>query len=530
MGENMNRWATIGQVLTSSASLYPEKIAAKDSRHSLTYSELNERCCRLGNGLFDLALRKGDRVAVIAYNGIEWLEIYAAVAKAGLVAVPIMFRLAPSEYRYILEHSEARAFIVAEEFIKGVESVRPELKGIPSSNYVFLGEGKPPAGYLPYETLIREASSHEPQIPVNSEDIWILSYTSGTTGRPKGVLRSHESYIALFLITLAEMALRRDDKSLVVMPMAHINSIQYSFQFLYTYGSVYVYDQIRFDPEEILKIMAEERITFTSLVPTHYIMILDLPEEVKARYDVGSVRKLLCSSAPARRETKIGILQYFKDAQLYEGYGSSEGGLCTILRPEDLMYKMTSVGKETIGMAPIRILDEQGQDVQPGEVGELYSKGPSLFCGYWKMPEETAKGFRDGYFSAGDMARKDEDGFYYLVDRKQNMIITGGENVYPSEVEAVIASHPTVKDVAVIGIPDDKWGEAVKAVVVLREGMEAAETLEKEIMDWCRGKIAGYKRPKSIDFIIDEDMPRTPTGKILHRLLREKYGKWINHL
>ena len=255
-------------------------------------------------------------------------------------------------------------------------------------------------------------------------------------------------------------------------------------------------------------------------------MMLALPDEVKNSINVSSIRQLLISSAPARKDLKLAIMDYFKNAELWEAYGSTEGGLVTLLRPEDQFKKLGSIGKEIFGTDRIRILDEDRNEVPDGEVGELFYRTPMLFKEYLKEPEKTREAFEGEWSSAGDMVRRDADGYYTLVDRKANMIITGGENVYPSEVEEVVGAHEAVKDIAVIGVPDEKWGEAIKAVVVLNAGYEPSDELAKEIIDFSRGKIAGFKRPKTIDFIEDQDMPRTPTGKILHRLLREKYGKW----
>jgi acyl-CoA synthetase (AMP-forming)/AMP-acid ligase II len=219
-------------------------------------------------------------------------------------------------------------------------------------------------------------------------------------------------------------------------------------------------------------------------------------------------------------------MEYFKNAELWEAYGSTEGGLATLLRPEDQFKKLGSIGKEIFGVDRIRILDEDRNEVPDGEVGELFYRTPIIFKEYLKEPEKTKEVFDGEWFSAGDMVKRDEDGYYVLVDRKANMIITGGENVYPSEVESVVGAHEAIQDIAVIGVPDDKWGEAVKAVVILNDGFEPGEELAKEILDAAKGKIAGYKRPKSVDFIQDEDMPRTGTGKIQHHVLRERYGKW----
>jgi fatty-acyl-CoA synthase len=240
---------------------------------------------------------------------------------------------------------------------------------------------------------------------------------------------------------------------------------------------------------------------------------------VKQRYDVSSVGKLLVSSAPARRDTKLAILEYFRNGKLYELYASTEHGWVTLLRPHEQLDKLGSVGREWAASGAIRLLDPEGNEVPDGEVGELYSRTSYVFDGYWKNPEKTAEAFRGDWCSVGDMARRDEQGYIWLVDRKSNMIISGGENVYPSEVEGVLGAHPKVKDVAVIGVPHDKWGESVQAVIVLHEGESASPD---EIRAWCRERLAGFKCPSSVMFIADADMPRTATGKILHRVLRQR--------
>jgi acyl-CoA synthetase (AMP-forming)/AMP-acid ligase II len=266
------------------------------------------------------------------------------------------------------------------------------------------------------------------------------------------------------------------------------------------------------------------RITFTSLVPTHYRMLLDLPDEVKRNADVSSVRQLLISSAPASKQLKLAIMEYFSNAELWEAYGCTEGGLATMLRPEDQFKKLGSIGREAFGVDRIKLLDADRREVGDGGVGELFYRSPCIFKEYLKDPQKTEEAFEGEWFSAGDMAMRDAEGYYTLVDRKANMIITGGENVYPSEVENVLRLHPAVREAAVIGVPDSKWGEAIKAVIVLSEGFEAEAALGREIIDSCRGSIAGYKLPKSVDFIQEQDMPRTATGKILHRVIKGRYG------
>jgi acyl-CoA synthetase (AMP-forming)/AMP-acid ligase II len=514
---------TAGTMVKMMAMHYPDKEGTADKFRRLTFKEWNERSCRLANALTKMGVKKGDRFAILAYNCIEWMEIYAAAAKGGQVTVPIMFRLAPPEMEYVVNHSECKAFLVAKDFVPAVNAIRSKLPTIPAENYVYWGDDQTPEGYRSYESLIAEASSEEPDVIVDGADIWNLMYTSGTTGKPKGVVRTHERNIGHYIMNVVNTGVRPDDCVMLVMPMCHINSIFYSFTYTFVSAKVFVYNMISFDPIDLLKTIEKEKITFTSLVPTHYIMMLSLPDEVKKSIDVSSIRQLLISSAPARKDTKLAIMDYFKNAELWEAYGSTEAGLVTLLRPQEQFKKLGSIGREIWGTDQIKILDENGNEVPRGQVGELYSRTPHVFKEYWKDPERTKSAFRGEWFSAGDMAYQDEEGYFVLVDRKANMIITGGENVFPSEVENVIGSHPAVKYVAVIGVPHEKWGEAVKAVVVLHQGKTAAE---KELIDQCRGKIAGYKVPKSVDFVKDDEMPMTPTGKILHRILREKYGKW----
>ena len=515
-------WMTLGDILRVNAKKYPDKIAVKDEVRSLTFKELNERACRLANAMRNLGLRQGDRVAVLLYNNVEYMEIYAACAKAGIICATINFRFIGPEVKFIVEDSGSRMLFVGSDFLKLSDEVKPEL---PHVQYIVQVDGVPCEGYLCYETLIEEAPPRGPHLGVDPKSPWLLLYTSGTTGQPKGVVRTHESYIAFFLINEVEFAFKHDDVGLIVMPMFHVNSTFYSFVFTYIGATVYIHRAHQFDPEEILQIIDREGITFTSLVPTHYTMMLSLPDDVKAKYDLGSIRSLLCSSAPVRKETKMGIMEMFPDVQLFEAYGSTEAGLVTTLRPEDQMKKLGSIGRECVGSDNIQLLNDRGEEVAVGKVGEIWSRSPMMFDRYWAMPDKTRDCKRlDGYFSAGDMGKRDEEGYFYIVDRKDNMIITGGEHVYPNEVEAVIASHPKVEDVAIVGLPDEKWGEAVHAVVILKPGQRMRE---RTIIDHCKGKMAGYKKPKGVSFIQRDEMPRTATGKIRHRILRRQMRKQL---
>jgi fatty-acyl-CoA synthase len=520
----VSKWMHIGTLLKMQAVNYPDRLGCQDKHQSFTFKEWNERSCRLAHALLRSGVGYQERFAILAYNRVEWLDIYGCCGKGGQVMVPVNFRLAPPEIEYIVNHSESKAFIVERPFVEVVNRIRDKLPDISQDNYIYLGEGKAPDGYTGYEEFLTSTSSAEPDLLVDADAMWTIMYTSGTTGRPKGVVRNHESYIAEYLLDIASRAVLPTDKALLVMPMCHVNSLFFFGPYTMVGAPVMVYNMASFDPEDLLKTIADYRITFTSLVPTHYIMMLALPDQVKGKYDVNSIRQLLISSAPARKDLKKAIMDYFKNAELWEAYGSTEAGMVTLLRPEDQFKKLGSIGREIVGIDRIKILDAEGKEVLDGGVGELYSRTPQVFTEYWKEPEKTKEAFHDEWFSAGDMCKRDEDGYYYLLDRKANMIITGGENVYPSEVEGVVGAHAAVKDVAVIGVPDVKWGEAIKAVVILHIGYEPSERLAREIMEFCKGRIAGYKRPKSVDFIQEEEMPRTGSGKILHRLVRERHA------
>jgi acyl-CoA synthetase (AMP-forming)/AMP-acid ligase II len=505
---------TLGETLAAQARLAPERLGVRDLERTMSFRLWNARACRLANALLGLGLERGDRIAVLAYNCIEWAEIYAATAKAGLIAVPINFRLVAREAAFIIGNAEAAAIIVQDELAGLLEEA-----ACPPARVIHFGRKACPAGWRDYEALIAAASDAEPAAPVAARDPWLLMYTSGTTGSPKGAVRSHRANALISLVTRIELGLNRGEGALLVMPMCHANSLYFFSSFHCGGGSAVIYSRHSFDPEHALRTLAESGASFTSLVPTHYIMLLALPEAVRARYPCERLTRLMISSAPARPDTKRAVMDMFRNSGLYELYGSTEAGWVTMLHPEEQSSKLGSVGRECVGSAPIRLVDEEGNEVPDGETGELYSCNPYTFEGYWRLPERTAEAFRGRYCSVGDMARRDADGFIWLVDRKRNMIISGGENVYPSEVEAVLGELPAVKDVAVVGLPDSKWGERVHGVVVLHQGAAATEA---ELIAWSRTRLAGFKCPRSFSFIPETDMPRTATGKIQHRLLRER--------
>ncbi|MBR0851574.1 AMP-binding protein [Bradyrhizobium diazoefficiens] len=509
-----------GEMLSAHARLAPDRLGTRDLDRAMNFSQWNDRACRLANALLGLGLAKGDRVAILAYNCVEWSEIFAATAKSGLVAVPINFRLVGKEVEFIVNNSEAAAIIVQDELAGVIEEIRGAIP-VAADRFIHFGNRPCPAGYRDYEAFLSAGSARETGQRVALSDPWTLMYTSGTTSAPKGVVRSHRSAVLLSMVTEIELGLHRKDGALLVMPMCHANSLNFFGAFGYCGGVNSIYSRKSFDPEHAARTLAEGGSSFTSLVPTHYIMMLGLPQAVRAKYNFDAVTKLMISSAPARPETKREVMEMFPNSGLFELYGATETGWVTMLHPHEQFTKLGSVGRECVGAAPIRLLDEAGNEVRDGDTGELFSCNAHTFDCYWRLPEKTAQAFRGDYCSVGDMARRDSDGYIHLADRKSNMIISGGENIYPSEVEALVGAHPKVKDVAVIGLPDDKWGESVHAVIVLHDG---AILTEDELGAWSKDRMAGFKRPRSYKFIREDEMPRNATGKVLHRELKKRFS------
>ncbi|MFX0140954.1 MAG: AMP-binding protein [Candidatus Hodarchaeota archaeon] len=523
-------WLNIGEITNVNAKKYPNKLALKDARRQLTFKELNERTNKLANGILKSGVKKGDKLAILSNNSIEFMEIYVAAAKGGFIIVPLNFRLHPDDISFIINNSDAKWLFVESRFQEATEKIweRAQELGFENVQRVLVAD-KPAEGWKFFESIVEMGENAYPSVKVNPEDTWVILYTSGTTGKPKGVIRSHRSYIAFFLINEAEFSFTPQDYGMILMPLSHVNSTFYSFVFTYLGAPVYIHIEYKFDPEEVLNIISREKITFTSMIPTHYNLILSLPEEIKQKYDLSSVTSLLTSSAPATKQMKLEVMNLFNKTKLFEAYGSTEAGLVTLLRPEDQMNKLGSIGKECIGTDCIKLLDENGNPVPIGEIGELYSRGPQMFDKYYKLPEKTKEAFIGEFFSAGDMGKKDEDGFYYLVDRKANMIITGGEHVYPSEVEKILVSNPSVIECAVIGLQDYKWGERVTAVCILNKETVPSDELTNELRQYCADKLARFKIPKQVLYINSEEMPRTGSGKVIHRILRERFNKQLNN-
>ena len=498
-----------GDLLAMHAQVRGDKVALIHEGRSLTFGELHRRANRVANALRGLGLQPGDRFAGMAYNGIPGNELSHASRRAGAVGVPISFRLKAAEVAYVINDCEARVITAGEEFVPVVDEARRDVLG--ERIYIATG-GTPPPGWLSYEDLLAAASEDDIPGDVNPVGATMI-YTSGTTGKPKGAYRPNGVNIQNILQVVSIFGLNENDVHLVAGPGYH--SAVGFFSYLHQILGATVVLETRFDAEEALRLIAEHRVTTTFMAPTLIARMLNTPDELRASLDVGSMRAIIAGAAPFPISLKERCEAYFGQV-LWEFYGATETGINTILRPEDQLRKPGSCGTAVPGQE-IKLLDEEGVEVPVGAPGEFYVKHDWL-AEYYKREDATQKSLKDGFFSVGDIAYVDEEGFYYICDRKIDMIISGGVNIYPAEIEAVLISHPAVEDSTVIGVPNDEFGEEVKAVVKLRHGRSATEA---EIIEFCGSRLAGYKRPKSVDFV--NELPRSTDGKLLKRQVRDKY-------
>ncbi len=513
----------LGDGLRINSWRYPDKVAVVFEDRRLTYAELNRRANRFAHAMLGQGFTRGDKVSLLMHNNLEFIEMYNGLARIGVISVPVNFRLVEREIAYIIRNSDSKALVVGADLLDRVRL--DEIPGI-GRDRVFVVGGTGREGFGSYEDLIEGQPDTEPEVDLNENDIFYFGYTSGTTGFPKGAMIKTRNTLEVVRNAILRNAGRKGiDMTarvfLAIMPLCHSNSIWATLITLWMGGRNVVFPSAKFDPEKVLQVIEREKVTTTSMVPTMISRILELPGEVKGRYDISSLRSLGSSSAPLHTRTKEKALEFFANTRFSEGYGSTETGAVTTLRHRDQKRKVRSIGKPNPGIE-VRLKDEQGNVItEPGRVGTLWVKTPSAFVGYYKDPEKTREAFdEEGWVTAGDMAYMDEEGFYFLADRKNDMIISGGENIYPREIEEILVQHPAVAEAAVIGVPNEQWGEEVKGIVVLRENMTATES---EIIEFCKDKLAGYKRPRSIDFV--DDFPRTATGKILKRIVKQEYWK-----
>ena len=513
----------LGFKLKENADKFPDKPAVIFRDKKTSYRELNGRAARFANAIISLGLAPREKVAVISRNCTEYVEIICGLVKAGLVHVPINWRLSSEEMDYVINNSDSVAVVLGKEFLEKILPVREKLKNVPTTNYILIdGMAEEMKNY---EEIIAGAEGREPSVENGEFDPYFIGYTSGTTGKPKGAVTRHANWEvkAKGFVMIMGIQPTPDEVQLLTMPLFHMNAINSMGASLYAGQTVVV--MARFDAEEALRLIQTYKCTFSSMVPTMYHRLKNLPEEIKNRYDTSPLKSLLQSSAPLPFSTKKWIVEFFKSTGLYEAYGGTEAGGATLLLPQEQLARPGSVGRP-FPTTEVKVVDEDGKELPTGQAGQVVSRPRSVngpvpaVTEYYKDPGATAENFKNGWFYSGDMGYFDEDGYLYLVDRMLDMIISGGENIYPKEIEDVLYAHPSITDAAVVGVPDDEWGESIKAVVALKEGAAATE---KELIEFCKGYLGKYKTPKSIDFM--DELPKTETGKILRRVVKEQYWK-----
>jgi acyl-CoA synthetase (AMP-forming)/AMP-acid ligase II len=493
---------------------------AVQGERRLTYREALGAVNRLANVFVAAGLRVGDRVAVLSENSIEYVLLYFAASKAGVAVVPLNYRLTVPEWTYILNDAQPRMLIASGQYLTAIDSFRSKLETV--ERFV----ASDAVGLAGWENL-HEWLSNEPNTPperlVTEESDALQMYTSGTTGNPKGAILTHRAVTANVFQIEHAFHLEPGERSLVVVPLFHAGAVPSAFSCVSRGGCLYI--QQDFDPSEVVRALSEERICYAALVPSMIqACLVGVPDAAERSYD--SLRLVYYGASPIAERTLRWAMDVFR-CGFVQSYGMTEATQSlTFLSPADHRRGLDeqpklllSAGRPAMG-TEIRIVDDDDTPLPNGALGEIVACGPQLMRGYWNRPDESAKALRGGWLHTRDIGYIDDEGYIYVQDRLKDMIVSGGENVYPRVVEDVLFQHPAIADAAVIGVPDERWGEAVKAVVVLRAGMTSTE---EEIIGFCRGKLGGFELPRSVDFV--DALPRNASGKVLKHVVREPY--WI---
>ncbi|OGN97169.1 MAG: hypothetical protein A2Y89_03845 [Chloroflexi bacterium RBG_13_51_18] len=501
-------------------------IVFEDKRYS--FSQLNERVNRLANGLMKLGAKKDVVVAFLQVNCNQCVETYFAVAKTGAIYMPINFRAKEKELAYMLNTAEASILIAGERYLPMIQSIRPELHHL---QHLVSIETKHPDMHF-YEDIITNSSAEEVETPIDEKDTTILMYTAGTTGFPKGVMLSHNSFTGYVLENVTPPDPDSSERNILTVPLYHVAGIQAMMAAIY--GARTLVMERQFDPEEWMTLVETEKANRAMMVPTMLKQLLDHPNFKK--HDLSSLKVITYGAAPMPLPVIRKALDEFPNVSFINAFGQTEtASTITALGPEDhhitgtpeekekKIKRLASIGKPMADVQ-MKVVDDDGNTLGTNEVGEILAKGPRAMSGYWKDEEKTKKTIdKDGWVHTGDVGYVDEEGYYFLSGRSSDIIIRAGENISPEELENVIREFPKVEDVAVIGVPDETWGEEPRAVVVLKNGVEKSKAVEDEIMEYCRQNLASFKRPRTVVFV--DDLPRNPLGKLIKKEIREKYGK-----
>lgn len=506
--------------LTTYAQVQPDKLAVVDDRPDgtiirWTFADLEERANRLANVLLDHGAGPGTKVVWCGQNSPGVVAMVNAARKIGVTAVPLNYRLSPDEAAYVTDHCDATLVYVDAEFAPLFERIRNEL---PKVQEVLVFDGSVPVGMLDADALVAAASPGEPPVPESTEPGATMIYTSGTTGKPKGAFRRGAGDPSQLMAMVALIGYTPADVYLTTGPLYH--SGPGGFMGIGQALGQTVVLQRRFDAEDWSRLVDTYGVTSTFSAPTPVRLICSLPDEVKARYDRSTMKRMVANAAPWSFTLKQAYLADFPADSLWEVYGSTELGVNCILKPEDQLRKPGSCGEAAPGV-DVRLFDDDGNEVTgigPDHPGELYARSASVFADYYKQHDKYEAEMRGDYHTVGDIAYRDDEGFFFICDRKKDMIISGGMNVYPAEIEAALEQHPDIFDVAVFGIPSEEWGESVHAIVVVRPGASLGES---DVVAFARDHLANYKVPRSVSFL--DELPRTGSGKILKRELRAPY-------
>ncbi len=517
----------LNDFLRRAAKLYPNKTAVVDGEKRFTYREYQERCNQLGHGLLSLGIKRGDRVCILSPNSHYFLESYYGVTQVGAILVPLNYRLVAADHEYIINHAGVKAVLVDYEYTGVIDDIRANLPGV---EHFIVADPRvdtvTPDGWLDWDNLVgNRPTTATPAIDLDENDVTSINYTSGTTARPKGVMLTHRNVYINAYNFIAHLRVRHEDVELWTLPMFHANGWGGPFA-LTAMGATHVVLRAVVG-SEIYRLIEEEKVTFACMAPAVLSTILNYPD--KAKHKITTKPRFTVAGAPPpaafieRLEQELGW-------EFLQIYGLTETApLLTVSmpdfqNPEGTNYsRRARAGVEVIG-CDIEVLDENGRPVPMDgtSIGEVCARGNMVLKGYWLQQEETDRAIYDGYFHSGDLAVWDEFGNIHIVDRKKDVIISGGENISSPEIEDALYKHPAILECAVIGVPHEKWGETPKALVVLRQGMTATE---QEIIGFCRQHIAHFKAPTSIDFV--DALPRTATGKLQKFVIREKY--WEGH-